>query len=242
MMMSTEKRRVRYVLNDIEGTTSEIAFVHQVLFPYAAQRLPSFIREFYHSPEVSEALGQVAEECALSIDQRERLIETLLDWIRADRKATPLKTLQGLIWRNGYHSGDFKGHLYLDAYHALREWADRGLKLGVYSSGSVEAQRLLFAHSEYGDLTGLFSDHFDTKVGHKRVSQSYQDISEKLIRLGRVTSAGEILFLSDVVEELDAAHLSGMQTCELRRDEASASDRHVSARDFSEVGRSFSLI
>jgi enolase-phosphatase E1 len=152
-------------------------------------------------------------------------------WIAEDKKATPLKALQGMIWRQGYESGELKGHVYADTPEYLRRWHDRGLKLYVYSSGSVEAQKLIFAHTAHGDLTPLFSGYFDTRVGAKREVQSYRTILRDT-----VLSGPDMLFLSDVGEELDAARAAGMKTCQLLRDDkARPATAHPQAHNFSEV-------
>lgn len=152
-------------------------------------------------------------------------------WIDEDRKATPLKALQGMIWREGYESGELKGHVYADTPEFLRRWHGRGLRLYVYSSGSVEAQKLIFGHTEFGDLTPLFSGYFDTRVGGKREAQSYRTI---LLDTG--LSGPDVLFLSDIGEELDAARAAGMKTCQLLRDDkARPATAHARARNFSEV-------
>ena len=239
--MNETRPQVSYILNDIEGTTSDIGFVRDVLFPYAAEHLPQFVRVYESRPDVREQLNAVAEESGASPQDVEGLIEALLGWIKADQKITALKALQGQVWRYGYQEGHFKGHLYEDAYLELRRWSDHGLQLGVYSSGSVEAQKLLFGHSDYGDLTPMFTDYFDTRIGHKREPSSYVSISQALIDNGRVTAHSEILFLSDVVAELDAASASGMLTCELRRDDAPASSEHKSVKSFEELDTYFNL-
>jgi len=152
-------------------------------------------------------------------------------WIDEDRKATPLKALQGMIWRQGYEAGELKGHVYDDTPEFLRRWHGRGLKLYVYSSGSVEAQKLIFGHTAFGDLTPLFSGYFDTRVGGKREAASY-----KTILRDTGLSGPEMLFLSDVGEELDAARAAGMKTCQLLRDEKTrAAPAHPQARTFAEV-------
>jgi enolase-phosphatase E1 len=143
----------------------------------------------------------------------ERVIEILQQWLAEDRKATPLKALQGMIWKQGYEAGELKGHVYPDAVEALRQWHAKGYDLYVYSSGSIQAQKLIFGCSEAGDLTSLFSGYFDTTSGPKREAQSYRHITEAI-----GCPAGKILFLSDIVEELDAAQAAGMQTCGLARD------------------------
>lgn len=202
----------RLVLTDIEGTTSSISFVKDVLFPYARKALPDFVRTHGNRPEVRRWLDVVGEEVGARDDAA--IIATLQRWIDEDRKHTALKALQGLIWEAGYQSRDFRAHIYPDAAPALAAWHQAGLKLAVYSSGSVPAQKLFFGNAEAGDLLPLFSAFFDTEIGHKREAASYRRIAEAL-----ALPAAEILFLSDVVEELDAAREAGMQTCLLDRRE-----------------------
>jgi len=194
------------VLTDIEGTTSSISFVKDVLFPYARRRLPAFVRERGHEPEVRRWLDEVATEHG-GICSDEVIVETLQGWINQDRKHTALKALQGMLWRDGYEDADFTAHIYPDAAVSLRRWHDAGIPMAVYSSGSVAAQRLFFGHSDAGDLTSLFDAFFDTEVGHKRDPASYRTIAA---RLGREPET--IVFLSDIVEELDAAREAGMRT------------------------------
>lgn len=201
------------ILTDIEGTTSSISFVKDVLFPYARERLPAFVAAHGDDPDVRVLLDQVATEHG-AMCQDAMIVETLQGWIDEDRKHTVLKALQGMIWNDGYARGDFTAPLYPDVAPALRAWHAEGHPLAVYSSGSVPAQKLLFSHSDAGDLAPLFSDYFDTEVGHKREAGSYRRIVE---RLGRAPQ--EIVFLSDVVEELDAAREAGMRTVLLDRRE-----------------------
>ena len=194
------------ILTDIEGTTSSISFVKDVLFPYARRVLPGFVRARGSDPAVRRWLDAVAAEnggiCSDGV-----LVETLQGWIDQDRKHTALKALQGMIWEGGYGSGDFTAPVYADVVEALPRWRDAGHELAVYSSGSVAAQKLLFGHSEAGDLTPLFTAFFDTQVGHKRDAGSYHGIASALR-----TAPADILFLSDVVEELDAAREAGLRT------------------------------
>jgi enolase-phosphatase E1 len=194
------------ILTDIEGTTSSISFVKDVLFPYARRALPGFVREHGQAPEVRRWLDVVATEHG-AVCSDEVIVEILQGWIDEDRKHTALKALQGLIWSDGYRGADFTAHIYPDAAAALRGWHAAGLPLAVYSSGSVPAQKLFFGHTDAGDLTGLFEGWFDTEVGHKREAGSYTEIAR---RLGRLPE--DILFLSDVVEELDAAREAGLRT------------------------------
>lgn len=218
------------IVTDIEGTTSSIAFVHEILFPYARRHMAGFVRAHADEPAVREQIDAVSAEVGtgLCLDM---VIETLCDWIDADRKATPLKALQGMLWEQGYRSGELKGHIYPDAVEALRAWHAQGLTLYVYSSGSVQAQKLIFGHTEYGDLTPLFSGYFDTRVGHKQQADSYRSITEEI-----ALPAGQILFLSDVSAELDAAAAAGMQTCQLiRPGEGVPGEGHTQAADFSQI-------
>jgi len=194
------------ILTDIEGTTSSISFVKDVLFPYARRALPGFVRARGQEPEVRRWLDTVAIEHG-AVCEDDVIVEILQGWIDEDRKHTALKALQGMIWQDGYRSADFTAHIYPDAAMQLRAWHAAGVPLAVYSSGSVPAQKLFFGHSDAGDLTGLFEAWFDTEVGHKRDAGSYRAIAQ---RLGRAPQ--EILFLSDVVEELDAAREAGLRT------------------------------
>ena len=196
---------VKAVLTDIEGTTSSIAFVTDTLFPYARTRLADYVAA--HPAETAPLLDAVrAEEAGDPV-------ETLLRWIDEDRKATPLKTLQGLIWAEGYADGTLKGHVYPDAVDALRRWHAQGLALYVYSSGSIAAQKLIFGYSNAGDLTPLFSGYFATSSGPKRDAQSYRHIAGEI-----GLPAAEILFLSDNAQEIAAARAAGMQVLHIDRD------------------------
>ena len=221
---------VRAILTDIEGTTSSLSFVKDVLFPYSREHLPELVREHGAEPEVARLLADARSLAGREMDSAE-LVAELRAWIDQDRKATPLKALQGLIWEEGYRRGAFNGHVYPDAARRLRAWKDRGIALYVYSSGSVHAQRLLFAHSNEGDLTSVFSGYFDTTVGHKREPASYRAIAAAI-----GLSPGEILFLSDIQEELDAARAAGMQTVWMVREgELDPDAEHSQARDFANI-------
>jgi len=197
----------RAIVTDIEGTTSSISFVKQVLFPYARRALPEFVRAHGDEPDVRRWLDSVAIEIAASTCDDAVIVETLQGWMDEDRKHTALKALQGMIWQAGYRNGDYRAHLYPDVAPQLRAWHSDGTLLYVYSSGSVAAQKLFFRYSEAGDLTALFCGHFDTEIGHKREVGSYQRIAQTI-----GAPSGEILFLSDMVEELDAAREAGLQT------------------------------
>jgi enolase-phosphatase E1 len=228
---------VAAILTDIEGTTSSISFVKDVLFPYARRALPAFVAARGDSPEVRRWLDAVAAENGGMCDDR-MVVEVLQGWIDEDRKHTALKALQGMVWSDGYRNADFTAHIYPDAAPALRRWKDAGLPLYVYSSGSVPAQKLFFGHSDAGDLTPLFSGWFDTEVGGKRTADSYRRIAEAIGQ-----EPANILFLSDVVEELDAAREAGMQTALIDRREdypqprdGAAANGHPRVESFADLG------
>ncbi|WP_339485340.1 acireductone synthase [Pseudomonas sp. EL_65y_Pfl2_R95] len=204
---------IKAILTDIEGTTSAVSFVFDVLFPFAAEHLPGYVSQHAAEPAVAEQLQAVRVEAGEGDADTLRVIEILLEWIVADRKATPLKALQGMVWAQGYASGQLKGHVYPDAVEALRRWHEAGYALYVYSSGSIQAQKLIFGCSEAGDLCPLFSGYFDTTSGLKREVNSYQNITRAI-----GLPADEIVFLSDIVEELDAAQQAGMQTIGVARE------------------------
>jgi enolase-phosphatase E1 len=173
---------IKAVVTDIEGTTTSLSFVKDELFPYARARMAAFVRARADDPGVKEALEQaralMAEARGVSPDEMslEEIIRQLERWIDEDRKITPLKQLQGLIWEQGYRDGELFGHLYPDAVSVLRSWHEQGIALYVYSSGSIHAQKLLFGHTTFGDLTPLFSGYFDTTTGPKQEAESYRRI------------------------------------------------------------------
>ncbi len=203
---------VEAVLTDIEGTTSSIAFVKDVLFPYSRERLPAFVNTHATEPDVQCCLRDAAREAGVAEDDRRAVLDALLGWIDEDRKITALKTLQGMIWKEGYERGAYRAHLYPEVAAKLRDWKSRGLKLYVYSSGSVQAQKLFFGHSEAGDLTQLFDGFFDTEIGGKRERGSYLRIAEAIGK-----APDRILFLSDIEAELDAARGAGLRTTQVCR-------------------------
>jgi enolase-phosphatase E1 len=223
---------IKAVVTDIEGTTSSLSFVKDVLFPYARDHLAAFVRAQAQDPRVAPQLDAVRREAGEPALTLEGVIDRLIAWIDEDRKITPLKALQGMVWERGYRNGDFQGHLYADAEQALRDWRARGLALYVYSSGSVQAQKLLFAHTGFGDLTPLFDGYFDTTVGGKLDAGSYRAIAAAI-----GVAPAELLFLSDVRAELDAAAAAGCRTVWLVR-EGSPDPRaaHPQVRDFRAIG------
>ncbi|MFT8245075.1 acireductone synthase [Roseomonas sp. BN140053] len=221
------------VVTDIEGTTSAISFVKDTLFPFAEAALDGFLEAQGSRPELAAILEEVRR---LAPDEAPR--DALHRWMAEDAKVTPLKAIQGMIWRQGFEDGRLRGHLYPDVAPSLRAWARGGLRLCVYSSGSAEAQELLFGYSVAGDLRPLFTRFFDTRIGTKREAGSYRTIAA-----GLHLPAAEILFLSDIAAELDAAAAAGLRTCQLLRpaDGTQPSGRHPEAADFPAVAARFSL-
>jgi enolase-phosphatase E1 len=190
------------ILLDIEGTTSSIAFVANTLFPYARERISTYVP--MHREELATVLGAMPPGDP---------VKTLLGWMDVDAKETSLKEIQGRIWAEGYDAGELKGHVYPDTPQALKRWTDAGVAVHVYSSGSVAAQKLIFGHSVEGDLTPLLSGYFDTTTGPKREADSYRKIAEALD-----LPADAILFVSDIQSEIDAARTAGLQATLIDRD------------------------
>jgi enolase-phosphatase E1 len=229
---STPMPAIRAIVTDIEGTTSSISFVKDVLFPYARERLPAFVVTHADQPDVQHWLHEAAREAGLVSASEQEIIDLLLGWMDSDRKSTALKALQGMIWQDGYKDSDFQAHVYNDAARCMNKWAAMGKSLYVYSSGSVPAQKLLFAHTGEGDLTHLFSGYFDTETGAKRDSASYARIAAAI-----GAPADEILFLSDIVEELDAARAAGLRTTLVARPPSAcpADSAHPCVSDFDAI-------
>jgi enolase-phosphatase E1 len=224
--------RAHAALIDIEGTVGSIAFVRDVLFPFAAVRMDAYVREHEREPAVREILDQTADEADVTRGDLDALLEALHDWADRDIKVTPLKTLQGLIWVEGFESSGIQGHLYRDAIDALRRFYDAGVALYVYSSGSVPAQKLLFGHSVAGDLLPLFSGFYDTTIGPKREAASYERILDAI-----GIPPNESIFFSDNEAELDAAQEAGVQTVQLARPEdlTVPTTRHACVESFDEI-------
>ena len=219
---------IKAVVTDIEGTTSSLSFVKDILFPYARAHIADYVRDHQNDLQVKKLLADVGAELNADLTL-EAIVEQLIEWIDRDQKVKSLKSLQGLIWENGYLQGDFRGHVYPDAVENLKKWKACGRDLYVYSSGSVHAQKLLFAHTDYGDLTPLFSGYFDTAIGGKKEPASYRKIVQTT-----GYPAEKMVFLSDMKEELDAARKAGLQTIWLSRDAApdpKAAHRQVESFD-----------
>jgi enolase-phosphatase E1 len=190
------------ILLDIEGTTTSIAYVADVLFPYARERIPAWVP--MHREELAPVIAAMPPGDPVA---------TLLGWMDKDAKETALKDIQGRIWREGYEAGELKGHVYPDTPEALQRWTEAGIAVCIYSSGSVEAQKLIFGHSDAGDLTPYLSGYFDTTTGPKREAQSYARIAAAL-----ALDPADVLFVSDVAAETDAAKVAGLQALLIDRD------------------------
>jgi enolase-phosphatase E1 len=207
----------RSILLDVEGTTSPISFVYETLFPYARKRLGSFLQEHSSDAVVTSVFQELKSinpsdvlAGAPEISGRNPIQEStdyLLWLMDHDRKTAPLKTLQGLIWEQGFKRGELQSEIFADVPVCLLQWREAGLRTAIYSSGSVLAQKMLFSHTPYGDLTKLISAYFDTGVGPKQQPQSYRGIVAEL-----QLPAEQVIFISDVAEELDAARNAGLGT------------------------------
>jgi len=201
---------MRAVLLDIEGTTTPIAFVHEVLFSYARTHVKDFLAANRDSEDMKADVALLREEHAEDVSAGRHppsLVEDYVEWlIDLDRKSTGLKSLQGKIWRQGYLEGSLKSQVFADVAPAMKRWHAAGLSINIFSSGSVLAQQLLFAHTEAGDLTKYIDNYFDTNVGKKADAESYRRIAAALS-----LPANEVVFISDVVSELEAASEAGMK-------------------------------
>lgn len=206
----------KVILLDIEGTTTPIDFVYQVLFPYARKHLQSYLAthwndaqddlaqlQFEHAADVQEGL----QPPALHLSELESVVAYLHWLMEQDRKATSLKSLQGKVWQMGYESGELKSQVFADVPPVFTAWQEQGCRLCIFSSGSVLAQKLLFTYTEYGDLSGFIRAWFDTNMGGKREAESYRRIAAELD-----CEPHEVAFVSDVTAELRAAQEAGMQT------------------------------
>ena len=222
MTSSPSPPRIRGILLDIEGTTTPIAFVHDVLFSYARSEARNYLEKHFGSVELAKDIALLRKDHSADLklnhqpppfvegsrDAQVNSIVAYVDWlIDRDRKSTALKLLQGKIWEQGYLKGTLKAQVFPDVAPALERWHHDRLRIAIFSSGSALAQQLLFAHTEAGDLTRYIDRYFDTTVGPKTETGSYRQIAAALGLL-----ASEVLFISDVVNELDAANDVGMQT------------------------------
>lgn len=224
---------IDYILTDIEGTTTSISFVHSNLFPYSKLRIKSFVNENIDNPSLKKYFHDILLAMNPAHDEsldKQKIIYQLLEWIDQDKKHPSLKFIQGIIWEEGYLSGKIQGHLYPDVPEAFNRWKGLGLKLGIFSSGSVHAQKLLFKYSIYGDMTIFIDNYFDTSVGAKGDVSSYLQIADQL-----QLPPNKILFLSDISSELEAACAGGFKTIQLRREGSVTLGSYQSAQSFGEI-------
>lgn len=225
---------IKAILLDIEGTTTPIDFVHKTLFPYAKEKIGAFVGS--HFDELKTEIEQLEAEYhrdfqnqiygrSFRADAPESIANYLKFLIDVDRKSTPLKSLQGRIWQAGYELGELESAMFADVPRAFERWKSAGKAIAIFSSGSVLAQKLIFKYSNFGDLSGFIAAYFDTNSGGKREAESYAKIARELN-----LPPHEILFISDVIAELDAAQEAGMQTI-LSIREGSGIVRHPISHD-----------
>ncbi len=230
---------MKAILLDIEGTTTPIDFVHKTLFPYAANNIDNYVGENFAA--VSDEIAALKAEHSSDTAYEEKFDEASPESVAAylkflidvDRKSTPLKTIQGKIWQRGYENGELKGEVFADVPPAFERWQTAGKKIAIYSSGSVLAQKLIFGYSDRGDLTSLISEYFDTTTGAKRDTESYKKIAEAL-----KLAPADILFISDIPAELDAARGAGLTTAlTLRKGNAELTEEptHRIIQSFDEI-------
>lgn len=235
----------RAILLDIEGTTSSVSFVFDVMFPFVRRELEGYLDRHWGQPELVAACDVMARDAghrslsawcgeqAGASACRQCVRDEVLRLMAGDVKATGLKQLQGLIWQAGFESGELRAHVYDDVLPALTAWKAQGLDIRIYSSGSIAAQKLFFGHTIVGDLRSYFSGHYDTTTGPKREAASYRAIG-----LDMQTVPSEILFVSDVLAELDAARAAGMiTTLSLRpgNAEITTAHRHPAVTSFAQI-------
>jgi enolase-phosphatase E1 len=227
------------ILLDIEGTTTPVHFVYEVLFPYAQRELQNYLEQHWNDPNVQQDLdtlmdhfanqprdqdGQPAAEGEAQSNVeafKSEVIERIESAMDNDQKHPPLKSLQGRIWRSGYQEGELKAPIYDDVPRALEHWKERDISVYIYSSGSVDAQKLLFEFSDKGDLRDYLSGYFDTHTGHKKKSDSYQKIADDIGH-----APGELLFVTDSLAEAEAAAKAGVKVAVSKRPGNAALEEH----------------
>ena len=222
------------IVTDIEGTTSSIRFVKDVLFVYAERFLPDYIRKHKEERDVARQLRSMSENTGIPLKNTEALIDQLRLWMHEDKKVTELKALQGMVWEMGYQRGEYQAHVYADVPPRLQAWLNEGINLYVYSSGSEKAQRLFFRYSNCGDLRLMFAGYFDTSIGAKQEVQSYLNLAAQI-----ALPPKDILFLSDIEAELDAAAEAGLNTTWVVRPQegtvASRKSKHPIVSSFADI-------
>ena len=221
---------IRAIVVDTAGTTTDLNFIKDTLFAYSVKALPDFLKENESNVLVDNCICDV-KDIALEPDaDLDRVVEILQQWVEEDRKATPLKTLQGLIWKQGYARGEFTGHIFPDFIEAIERIKQNNMRIYSFSSGSAEAQKLLFSHSDAGDLTPHFDGHFDTRTGNKLFKQAYCNIINTISLAPK-----QVLFISDVVEELKAAEEAGMRTMQMVRSQDQRTGSYKQIASFEEL-------
>lgn len=240
-------QQTRVVLLDIEGTTTPVEFVYEILFPFARQHVREFVEEHFNSEAVRADVEALREEHradalkgngppAWTEDSAGSLLDSAVSYVHwlmdQDRKSRALKSLQGKIWEGGYQTGRLRGQVYADVPPAFERWKKQGRGIYIFSSGSVLAQKLIFAHTTEGNLTPYLDGYFDTTTGAKTSAASYQSIGEKI-----GAPADEVLFVSDVAAELDAARDAGMTTALCVRPGSREPEQpaHTIVRTFDEI-------
>ena len=228
---------IQSIITDIEGTTTDIKFVKEVLFPFSLNNIESYILANKDNPQIINYIEDAtytieSEDHADDVDLDE-VISYLKKWIVEDRKHPALKGIQGLLWQDGYLHHGIKGHIYNDVFPMLKKWKEEdGIVLGIFSSGSVAAQKLLFGNTAIGNINHLFKYNFDTQIGDKISGKSYEKIRNQI---GLVPY--HILFLSDIEKELDAAQSVGFKTIQLTREGTIPTKKHLNAANFMEVNQ-----
>jgi enolase-phosphatase E1 len=248
VIFSFSRNSLHGILLDIEGTTTPIDFVYEVLFPYARLHLEEYLKRWAGSEELERDLLQLREEHVKDVaealaqpewidappDAQMQSVARYVLWLMdRDRKSPGLKSLQGKIWQVGYLKGELKSRVFPDVPPALKDWKEKNLDVRIFSSGSLLAQRLLFANTQAGDLSGFLNGYFDTGIGPKTSAESYRRIAAEFH-----VAASEVLFVSDVIKELDAASSSGMKTLlSIRPDNPPQPKGHAHGiiRSFSEI-------
>ena len=243
-MTSARSAPARVILLDVEGTTTPLDFVYQVLFPYARSHAQEFLERHGRATDVQRDLNTLRQENlddarrgldppALASDGATESVVAYVEWlIQRDRKSTALKSLQGKIWEEGYRSGELRSQVFEDVPPALKRWHEHKRRVSIFSSGSILAQKLLFGHTEAGNLTRYLSSYFDTTAGSKTDPDSYQRIAAVL-----ESSTAETVFISDVTRELDAAKAAGLQTllCLRPGNRPQPTNTYDAIRSFAEV-------